>query len=465
MSIHDAARPRSWLIASTRAAALALLTLLASVTLLTALGHGAAHAQGGTTIGLTPTPAYTEPGLTATVGITITDVISLYGVDVHLAFDPAVAEVVDSDPGIGGVQIRPVSSFLSPDLVILNTANNTTGSIQFAVTQISPTMAVTGSGLVAEIVFEGVQAGTTPITITYQKPARRDGTTIPATPEDGELFVGPAVPELSIEALSDSTARLSWTESVGAVAYELFRDTDPYFMPTGSPLISQTALSYDDPGALGDADDNHAYVVKAVSASGLRSAPSNRVGEFETALSAGDVGGDRRYNLVGMPVVTDVVTDAASLADRVGAGVYNVLRYVAPTQGIEFWLPGLEIGTNFSLATGDTAYLHLDENAPARLALTGGIPAQGSVQQALTPADPGASCSYNFITLPLDRDDLTTAEELAADVGGVYLVLRYDAPTQGITFRVVGLAGENFAVHPGRPYVLCLTESAPTSWP
>jgi hypothetical protein len=166
-----------------------------------------------------------------------------------------------------------------------------------------------------------------------------------------------------------------------------------------------------------------------------------------------------------MPLATDVVTDADSLANRLAAGVYNVLRYLAPTQSIEFWLPGLEIGSNFPLSTGDTAYLHLDENAPPHLALTGGIPAPGSVLQTLIPAAPGASCTYNFITLPLDRDDLTTAEELAADVGGVYLVLRYNAPTQSITFRVIGLAGENFPVYPGRPYILCLTESAPTSWP
>ncbi len=465
MSTHDAEEQRPWLIATVRALGLAFITLLGSLALLTALGRGSAEAQGGTTVSLSPTPAYTEPTLTTTVGITISDVISLYGVDVRLAFDPDVVEVEDSDAGRAGVQIRTLSGLLSPDLVILNTVDNATGTILFAVTQISPTMAVTGSGLVAEIVFEGVQAGSTPISITYQKLVRRDGTTIPTTPEDGELFVGPSVPELSIEALNDSTARLSWTESVGATSYELFRDTDPYFIPTGTVLISQTLLSYDDSSALGDAEDNHAYVVKAVSASGMRSAPSNRVGEFETALSAGDVGGDRRYNLIGMPLVTDAVGNADDLADRVGSGVYNVLRYVATTQSVEFWLPGLEIGSNFPLATGDTAYLHLDENAPPRLALTGGIPAPGSVQHALTPADPGASCAYNFVTLPLDRDDLTTAEALAADIGGVYMVLRYDAPTQGITFRVIGLTGENFSVYPGRPYILCLTESAPTSWP
>ena len=95
----------------------------------------------------------------------------------------------------------------------------------------------------------------------------------------------------------------------------------------------------------------------------------------------------------------------------------------------------------------------------------GRVPSRGAVQFPLTRPDPGGSCTYNFVTLPLDRDDLVNADGLAADVGGVYVVARYNAVTQDLTWRMPGVAGENFAVRAGYPYIICVDETAPAVWP
>jgi len=66
--------------------------------------------------------------------------------------------------------------------------------------------------------------------------------------------------------------------------YVIYRDDDPAAEPADS--IGYTAGSeYNDPGAAGSAGDNYIYVVRAVSDAKGKSAPSNRVGEFDRLLS------------------------------------------------------------------------------------------------------------------------------------------------------------------------------------
>jgi hypothetical protein len=99
------------------------------------------------------------------------------------------------------------------------------------------------------------------------------------------------------------------------------------------------------------------------------------------------------------------------------------------------------------------------------LSWVGEVPAIGDVSFDLTTAEPGGPCAYNFIGVPLHRDDLIDADALAADIGGVYSVSRYNAETQNLTWRLPGESGENFPVRAGYPYIVCLDETAPPSWP
>jgi hypothetical protein len=63
------------------------------------------------------------------------------------------------------------------------------------------------------------------------------------------------------------------------------------------------------------------------------------------------------------------------------------------------------------------------------------------------------------------RPRLADADALAADIGGVYTVSRYDADTQDLTWWMPGGPGVNFAVRAGYPYIACLDEAAPQRWP
>jgi glycerophosphoryl diester phosphodiesterase len=272
---------------------------------------------------------------------------------------------------------------------------------------------------------------------------------------------------------SGSDVQLTWTAVTADILgnpmtldhYVVYRRADaPYFVPTPSDVIATPATpSFTDPGVLGDAAHNYYYVVTSVDAAGQESAPSNRVGAFDQALTPAGQAGERAYNLIALSLKVPGVSDADSLAAYVG-GVYMVLRHDALTQSIEWRLPGLA-GTNFPVEVGEVYFLYLDETAPSVVSLVGGVPAMGEVSFALARPDPGGACAYNFISVPLHRDDLVDADALAADIGGIYTVSRYNVVTQDMTWRMPGGPGENFPVRPGYPYILCLEEAGPATWP
>lgn len=130
-----------------------------------------------------------DVGAAATMRIHVRDVAELHGADVLMAFDPTRIAVADADPGVAGVQIGVLSSFLAPDLVLRAEADNQVGTIWYAVTQMNPRQPVTGSGDLAEITLLGRAAGTANLTVTYHALVRTDGTTIQSTAENGLVTV------------------------------------------------------------------------------------------------------------------------------------------------------------------------------------------------------------------------------------------------------------------------------------
>lgn len=241
-----------------------------------------------TTITLAPASPVIAGCAAVDVEIRINDVAGLYGADVWLAFDPAVLEVVDADSSTGGVQITD-GGFLAPPLFYLAlSADNTAGTMHYAATQLNPTPAVDGSGVLARVKFRAKSAGSSALHFTYTMLSDRNGVQIPAAPVDwSTTTTAPGNSVLAIRALSASTARLSWTAVAGIAKYRLSRDAAPYFAPAEPAYHVTTALSYDDTAALGDPAENHYYVVRSACANGFASTPSNRTGEFDFALVPG----------------------------------------------------------------------------------------------------------------------------------------------------------------------------------
>ena len=108
-------------------------------------------------------------GETVTLDIRVQNVTNLYGGRVQITFDPTVIRVRDADPrgSAPGIQIRP-GDFLDPinQFVLVNEVDNRTGTAEFAVTQLQPAAARSGSGVLATLHLEIVAEGSSFVRLT-----------------------------------------------------------------------------------------------------------------------------------------------------------------------------------------------------------------------------------------------------------------------------------------------------------
>jgi hypothetical protein len=117
-----------------------------------------------------------------TVDIMVGDVTNLYGIQVDLAFDPTIVEVV-------GAALTPGTCPL-PDFVVVNTADNVAGTISYAATSLSPTPPCSPGGVVASITFRGLAEGISPVAFSSWLLADIDGFPIPLeSVTDGSITV------------------------------------------------------------------------------------------------------------------------------------------------------------------------------------------------------------------------------------------------------------------------------------
>jgi len=121
----------------------------------------------------------------------------------RISFDPTLLEVQDAGPSVGGVQVQPLSKFLIPDFVVKKKACNAVdptdpecqeaGIVWYAVTQLNPSMPVSGSGPLAAVTFKRLQPGTTVLRATRNQLADRFGVLIPSSSQNGAVELPPAV--------------------------------------------------------------------------------------------------------------------------------------------------------------------------------------------------------------------------------------------------------------------------------
>jgi len=145
-------------------------------------------AGGQTLIATDPSPALVCVNGLVDVALVISNVEGLYGAQVSLTFDPTLVKVIDASPLFPGVQITP-GSFPYPDFMVMWTADNEAGTIDYAVTQLGPREPVSGRGVLATITFAGLKPGETGLDFGDYILANVDGEEIETLSQDGVLTV------------------------------------------------------------------------------------------------------------------------------------------------------------------------------------------------------------------------------------------------------------------------------------
>ncbi len=157
--------------------------------ILLALTEPQAGAQGAVVVRVFPATLTIPLAGTSDVAVEVVDVQGLYGFDLTLTFDAGVVEVVDANPNQPGVQVS-FGTFLDPGLSVRNTADNTAGTVRYAMTQLNPSVAKNGTGNLIVIKFRGKSAGSTALVLSEVALASRDAAEIPSTKQPGQVTVG-----------------------------------------------------------------------------------------------------------------------------------------------------------------------------------------------------------------------------------------------------------------------------------
>ena len=145
-----------------------------------------AAAQGGAVVRTEPVALGVASGAESSVEILFENVQDLYGLEVHLTFDPTLVEVVDADATRTGVQITG-ADWLKDAFIAANQVDNASGKIDFGATLLNPASPVNGSKAVATITFKAKQDGIAPLTIDTAILATRDGGVIESQLQDGQI--------------------------------------------------------------------------------------------------------------------------------------------------------------------------------------------------------------------------------------------------------------------------------------
>jgi len=142
----------------------------------------------GAMVRIEPSSATVKVGEDVEVQVLVEDVTGMQGLEIHLVYDTAYLDVIDTNSDKEGINAQ-LSAFLPPDLVAQNVVDEANGQIDIAIAALGIEAAASGSGAIATITFRGKAAGASPLTFANVVLADSDGNAIAASTQDSQITV------------------------------------------------------------------------------------------------------------------------------------------------------------------------------------------------------------------------------------------------------------------------------------
>ena len=248
-----------------------------------------------------------------------------------------------------------------------------------------------------------------------------------------------------------SDVKLDWDAIALADSYVVYRAQHPMFWPDTARYAVVDTNTYADVGALGDPAVNHFYLVRAFF-SGVPGPATQRVGEYEYRLEAP---AGKKNNFIAVSLKDPGILNASDLANRVGANVDLVSRWLEASQAWGSYIPGLSF-TDFPVQYNEVYMVSV--TAEDTLCLVGDVSTDHQYSLITTGGK-----NNNGLMLLMDADSLKMASQLATSIGPVDLISRWNNSVQAFGSYIPGLGFTDFAIVPGQPLLVSVT--APTTWP
>jgi general secretion pathway protein D len=143
------------------------------------------NAASAATISIEPTSSTMSAGGTVNVSVQVTDVTDLYAYQFDLFFNPAVLSTTTVSEG--GFLSSGGSTFFVPGTIdnVAGTVTLTAGALE------GPVPGVSGSGVLATVLFTGVGLGASPVTLSNVVLLDSTGTDIATSIQSGSVTVIP----------------------------------------------------------------------------------------------------------------------------------------------------------------------------------------------------------------------------------------------------------------------------------
>ena len=255
-------------------------------------------------------------GQVFTADVRVENISDLYGLETVIRFDPALLEVQDADAATAGVQVSRGAFLPTGAHIVANSADNTTGLIQFAATLLAPAPALNGSGSLISMSFRAKASGSTPLAFNSLKLVNSGAVVIPVSRTDGQVTVTTNQATLTGQVLLEGRSNHSGT------VVQL--DGGPTVTTGSDGMYSFTAAG----GAHTLAFSHPSYLAATRTATGIA---GSTVTVPTLTLLGGDVNGDGHINIMDLSAVGSQfgsTTPSPATADINGDGRVDIVDIV-----------------------------------------------------------------------------------------------------------------------------------------
>lgn len=273
-----------------------------------------------------------------------------------------------------------------------------------------------------------------------------------------------AAPDIqTVNRVGNNQVLLSWNAATNIKGYNVYRSTDATFTPdmqTGSNRIASMVEDIDpstegiqwmdENAGLQNPDKNFFYIVTAVSNFEEESQTSDCIGEFDVILKATTT---TSFNQIAIPFQVNGIENADDLMSAIPC-CDAIARWDAETQSYIQYLPTIP-QTNFTVYTGNTYYVNVTQDT-----IFSFLGKTNSPSYALKTT---TTTNFNEIMLPFQKQNITKASELLADIPSCNSIAYWNADLQGYEQYIPGIRETDFQVKSGHPYFVNVEEEI--VWP
>jgi hypothetical protein len=278
----------------------------------------------GTVLRLTPsTLAIPACSTQSTVQVEVVNVNNLLAVEVRLRYNPAIAQVIDADPGREGVQIQPGPLFAN-GFIAQNQVDSTNGLITFAATLFGGG-AFSGQAGLLSVDFQPVANGNAALTLEQALLADTAAQPLPFTAQNGQLQVTPCVGvtgQVALQGRSD----YGGSTVTNAAGQQTQTQTDGSFS-----LAEGDNLTFNFPGYL----SAQATLPGGSEATQNGSDTPSMVSLGTITLLAGDVNADNVIDILDLASLATHYLSNDATTDLNGDGVVDILDLALAAQNYQ----------------------------------------------------------------------------------------------------------------------------------